>query len=98
MNSRRVPITDRDRVPPAWASRERSEKILGRSRDQAGRARGRARRLGILRRPPNGGPEVSRNQRIGLIAAAIVVAVAAFLIASPGGDDDEQTSTRPSAT
>jgi FtsP/CotA-like multicopper oxidase with cupredoxin domain len=41
---------------------------------------------------------VSRNQRIGLIAAAIVVAVVAFLIASPGGDDDEQTSTRPSAT
>jgi FtsP/CotA-like multicopper oxidase with cupredoxin domain len=31
---------------------------------------------------------MSRNQRIGLIAAAVIVAVVGFVIASPGGDDD----------
>jgi Multicopper oxidase len=31
---------------------------------------------------------MSRNQRIGLLAAAVVVAVAAFVIAQSGGDDN----------
>ena len=41
---------------------------------------------------------MSKNQRIGVVAAAIVVAVAAFLIARPAGDDDEKTASRPSVT
>jgi hypothetical protein len=37
---------------------------------------------------------MSRNQRIGLLAAAVVVAVAAFVIAQSGGDDNgDKTST-----
>jgi plastocyanin len=42
---------------------------------------------------------MSRNQRMGLVAAAVVVAVVAFLIASPGGDDDGNTTaqTTPAA-
>jgi hypothetical protein len=42
---------------------------------------------------------MSRNQRIGLIAAALVVAAIAFLIASPGGDDeaDQAAQTAPPA-
>jgi len=41
---------------------------------------------------------MSRNQRIGLIAAAVVVAVIAFVIASPGADDDADTASQTSAT
>jgi FtsP/CotA-like multicopper oxidase with cupredoxin domain len=47
---------------------------------------------------------MSRNQRIGLVAAAVVVAVLAFVIASPGGDDGAEepaaqtTPTTPSQT
>jgi len=42
---------------------------------------------------------MSRNQRIGLIAAAVVVAVLAFVVASPGGDDegDNAAQTTPAA-
>jgi hypothetical protein len=37
---------------------------------------------------------MSRNQRIGLLAAAVVVAVGAFVIAQSGGDDNgDKTST-----
>jgi heme/copper-type cytochrome/quinol oxidase subunit 2 len=49
---------------------------------------------------------MSRNQRLGLVAATIAVAVAAFVIAKPGGDDDnpsavnrgEQQSSKPKVT
>jgi hypothetical protein len=41
---------------------------------------------------------MSRNQRIGLIAAAVVVAVLAFVIASSGGSDKSTTAPQPSAT
>ncbi len=41
---------------------------------------------------------MSRNQRIGLIAAAVVVAVLAFVIASAGGDDEGgQAAPKPEA-
>jgi hypothetical protein len=50
---------------------------------------------------------MSRNQRIGLVAAALIVAVVAFVLARSGGDDDggseraaqttpAQTETQPS--
>jgi plastocyanin len=50
--------------------------------------------VAILRR------RMSRNQRIGLIAAAVVVAVLAFVIASSGGNDEGDTAaqTTPSST
>jgi heme/copper-type cytochrome/quinol oxidase subunit 2 len=35
---------------------------------------------------------MSRNQRLGLVAATIAVAVVAFVIAKPGGDDEKQTA------
>jgi hypothetical protein len=46
---------------------------------------------------------MTRNQRIGLVAAAIVVAIVGFVIANPGGDDESgseaaQTSTEQSTT
>jgi Multicopper oxidase len=36
---------------------------------------------------------MTRNQRIGLLAAALVVAVAAFVIAQSGDDNGDKTST-----
>jgi plastocyanin len=41
---------------------------------------------------------MSRNQRIGLIAAAVLVAVLAFVIASPGGDDEPGKASQTTAT
>jgi hypothetical protein len=35
---------------------------------------------------------MSRNQRLGLVAATIAVAAVAFVIAKPGGDDDNQSA------
>ncbi len=41
---------------------------------------------------------MSRNQRIGLIAAAVAVAVLAFVIASPGDDDEGDQAAQTTAT
>jgi len=43
---------------------------------------------------------MSRNQRIGLVAAAVVIAVLAFVIAQPGDDEDdgERAATTPALT
>jgi hypothetical protein len=41
---------------------------------------------------------VTRNTRIGLLAAAVVVAVAAFVIAQSGGDDDSDKASTPAAS
>jgi hypothetical protein len=41
---------------------------------------------------------MSRNQRIGLIAAAVVFAVVAFVIASPGEDDDNGENAAQTTT
>jgi Multicopper oxidase len=38
---------------------------------------------------------VTRNTRIGLLAAAVVVAVAAFVIAQSGGDDNGDNTSTP---
>jgi FtsP/CotA-like multicopper oxidase with cupredoxin domain len=40
---------------------------------------------------------MSRNQRLGLLAAAIAVVVAAIVIAGGGDDDEESTQTTPPA-
>ena len=40
---------------------------------------------------------MSRNQRLGLLAAALVVAVAAVVIAGGGGDDEEEDARVPPA-
>jgi len=41
---------------------------------------------------------MSRNQRIGLVAAALVVAVVAFILVRPGADDDDGGSERAAQT
>jgi FtsP/CotA-like multicopper oxidase with cupredoxin domain len=41
---------------------------------------------------------MSRNQRIGLVAAAVVVAVIAFVVASSGGNDKADNATRTTGT
>jgi hypothetical protein len=41
---------------------------------------------------------VTRNTRIGLLAAAVVVAVAAFVIAQSGGDDNGDNTSAPAAS
>jgi hypothetical protein len=41
---------------------------------------------------------MTRNQRIGLLAAAVVVAVAAFVIAQSGGDDNGDKTSTPAAS
>ena len=41
---------------------------------------------------------MTRNQRIGLLAAAVVVAVAAFVIAQSGGDDNGDKTSAPAAS
>jgi hypothetical protein len=41
---------------------------------------------------------VTRNTRIGLLAAAVVVAVAAFVIAQSGGDDSGDKTSTPAAS
>jgi hypothetical protein len=41
---------------------------------------------------------VSRNTRIGLLAAAVVVAVVAFVIAQSGGDDNGDKTSTPAAS
>jgi FtsP/CotA-like multicopper oxidase with cupredoxin domain len=41
---------------------------------------------------------MTRNQRIGLLAAALVVAVVAFVIAQSGGDDNDGGTSQPAAS
>jgi hypothetical protein len=41
---------------------------------------------------------MTRNQRIGLLAAAVVVAVGAFVIAQSGGDDNGDKTSTPAAS
>ena len=41
---------------------------------------------------------MTRNTRLGLLAAAVVVAVAAFVIAQSGGDDDGDKASTPAAS
>jgi hypothetical protein len=41
---------------------------------------------------------MTRNQRIGLLAAAVVVAVAAFVIAQSGGEDNGDKTSTPAAS
>jgi hypothetical protein len=41
---------------------------------------------------------VTRNTRIGLLAAAVIVAVVAFVIAQSGGDDDGDKTSTPAAS
>ena len=41
---------------------------------------------------------MSRNQRLGLVAATVVVAVVAFVIAKPGADDGKETAGNAGGT
>jgi FtsP/CotA-like multicopper oxidase with cupredoxin domain len=41
---------------------------------------------------------MSRNQRLGLVAAVVAIAVVAFVIAKPGGDDANEPASTPANT